>query len=129
MVTKPTLDDVRQEIGVWQANHKGVTGQCLGCTRWALQQVHMELPFAVVRPGHHSDFAIDVGSLLATNPAKWGWKLADIHNLPPVYLGFFKTKHPEGHVGVVANGVIYSDVDYPMSPGWRSNLRWAFVPL
>ena len=39
---------------------------------------------------------------------------------------FFKKK--PGHVGILHNDVIYSDVDYKFTGGWVKRLRGAFVP-
>jgi len=109
------------------------SGWCLGYTRRALVLQGLRLPPPMPSP---NDTAFANFSVLSQDPGAYGWSAVDISNSAPVKLIYFQNVAPlanpfryAGHVGLLANGTIYSDSDYPLTAGWISHFAGAFVPV
>jgi hypothetical protein len=68
--------------------------------------------------------------MLAAEPARWGWQVADKDNLPDFALVFFDTDEPYGHVGIYKKETnhIVSDITYTWNENWQAHLVYVFVP-
>ena len=103
-------------------------GMCLGMTRNALSLESVKLPWNA----YPENTALGCFADLAANPAKYGWQVVH-HPLPDYCLVFFagcgrlKDGRIAGHIGILHDGVIYSDTPTPMTKWWGARLKGAFV--
>jgi hypothetical protein len=126
------LQQAIQNLKNWQAEHHGNNpgGACLGTTRLALSEAGLKLPSPMPNP---HNLALDNFRALVADPGKYGW--TQIHaplNQPClVYFGDcgkLSDGRVAGHIGILSDGVIYSDVDYKWDAYWASKIVGAFIP-
>jgi hypothetical protein len=119
------------ELKKWQkANYKHRAGRCLEAIRYVGIVLGYKLPPSLGKPNNTALFNF---SVLVKHPADWGW--VQVHNpdLPDTYLAYWgdcgklKDGRTAGHVGIVHNGIIYSNSTIKISKFWNDRLKGAFI--
>ena len=104
-------------------------GMCLQMTRNALTLVGVSFPWNDYPNNTASGCFLD----LKDNPGYWRWETVH-HPLPEYALVFFGAcgyladGRMAGHIGILNDGVIYSDTPRTMTKWWGARLKWAGVP-
>lgn len=123
------LDKAIDGLARWKRD-RGTRGRCLEAT-W-----HVTFVAGLPCPGGKT--AYDSWLRMAKNPGYYGYE-AVTHdkdgNLPEPCLVYFKSKWYQGrpfsprpgHIGILKNGKIYSDVDYPLK-NYRNRMVGAYIP-
>ena len=105
------------------------THRCLEYARKALLSYGLRLPAPTSENTAYADFEI-----LVANPAAYGWK--QVHSpLTDMCLVYFKdcgalpNGRIAGHIGILYDGIIYANQNYPFSQWWADRIVGAFVPV
>jgi len=128
------LESAIANLLAWQKSElalgHSLKSRCLEATRHALELEGISLPAP-------NNTAFANFEALSADPGKYG--LVQVHTpLPEYALVYFKDcgwigtgddRRQAGHVGILHDGVIYGNQDYPWGSYWADRIVGGFVPV